>query len=117
MKFNWHEHQKNKTIGELEDFIDKLISRNNSLSIQLKGYDKESGIQMLKDEIKNLRKNSLHTMTNQEFIDAKQFRDNHWKSCKSNIQYILEGTGIGTAISVKCKKCEKVEHITDTSNW
>lgn len=117
MKFNWYEDEKSKVVGNLETFIEKLISRNNSLSKQLKDYDKDSSIQKLNDEIKNLRKSSIHIMSKQETKDADEFRSNHWKSCESNIQYILEGTGIGTAISVKCKKCSAVESITDVTDW
>lgn len=51
-----------------------------------------------------------------------QFRKEHFASCQSggrtsSYEYVLTGTGIGTAITVRCPVCGKEENITDYSNW
>lgn len=81
------------------------------------------------DEVKKANKRadriasmSLHVLSDDEMASAKLFRDKHYKSCQSGkmsttFEYILTGTGIGTAIEIRCPVCGHTENITDYSNW
>lgn len=106
-----------KLLGNLDYYIDNLLKSNQELREQLSNYNKEDEIEKLKRQISEIQKYSVHIMSEKENDDAKVFRDEHYNSCKSNITYTLEGTGIGTAISVKCKGCNTVKNITDVDNW
>jgi cupin superfamily acireductone dioxygenase involved in methionine salvage len=106
-----------KILGDLSTYIEDLIEQRDDLREKLNNYSKEDEIKKLEGKLGFYMTNSIHIMTDKEKSDAKSFITEHYESCKSNIQYILEGTGIGTAISVRCKKCDTVKHITDHDNW
>ena len=106
-----------KILRELSVYIEDLIERKNNLKDKLDNYSKADEIKRLEDKIQFYISNSIHIMSDKESIDAKTFSTEHYESCKSNIQYILEGTGIGTAVSVKCKKCGAVKNVTDFESW
>lgn len=106
-----------KLLSDLNLYINDLISINEKLRKQLKDFNKDDEIQKLKEQLGIFRTNSIHVMSDKENESAKKFSSQHYNSCKSNIQYILEGNGIGTGITVKCKKCLTEENITDIDNW
>ena len=108
-----------KILEELEQYITDLVDSNEKLKEQLNNYNKDEEIQRLKDEVLNLRRNSIHIMTEKEKMAAELFSTEHYYSCKSQlgVDYILTGTGIGTAIKIKCNKCKVEKDITDFENW
>ena len=50
---------------------------------------------------------------------AEWNKDSHYKSCKNGSKYLYEltGTGIGTAITIKCPVCGEEKNITDYDCW
>ena len=117
MNINFNQMNKDKVMRDLSAFIDKLISEKDSLSEIVRNYNKDEHIEKLIEENTKLRIHSLHTLSEKEKEQADVFRKKHWESCKGNTRYILEGTGIGTAVGVQCTKCGVKKDITDTSNW
>ncbi|UGO46207.1 hypothetical protein PQE74_gp124 [Bacillus phage vB_BanS_Chewbecca] len=99
------------------DSITALFEENESLKQKLRDYRKEDEIAKLEAEISQMRLDTLHTLTSKEKVKATNFRKKHYESCKGNTQYILLGTGIGTATTVQCTKCGEKENITDYDGW
>jgi len=61
-------------------------------------------------------------MSKKEQETNERFRRKHFESCQkmnrcSSFEYVLTGTGIGTAISIRCPVCGEEENITDYDNW
>lgn len=104
-------------IGDLNLYVQDLIDRNNRLNDTLIKFNKDEEIQKLKGEVSNLLMNSIHIMSDKEKELSKNFSNKHYSSCKSNSEYIIYGTGIGTIVKTRCKKCGDMEDITDTNNW
>lgn len=117
MNFNFDQMNREKVMKSLEEYIDGLIRDKNLYKEKVETFNKEVEIKKLKEEINEIRKNSLIILSEKESKDRKAFSEEHFKSCKSNVIYILEGTGIGMGISVKCKKCGVEKDITDVDNW
>lgn len=106
-----------KIIEDLNLYIEDLLERKDSLATQLREFKQDEEIQKLTKELSDTRSRSLHTMTEKENEEAKAFSAEHWATCKGNMKYILEGTGIGTAVSIQCKKCQTIKDVTDMDNW
>jgi len=116
-EFRINKIQKDKVIRPLEDYIDKLVSQNTMLRLKLNNFNKEEEIKKLNNELTELRSNSIHCLTIKEKNLVEKFRNEHWESCKGNIRYIIEGTGLGNGVSLQCTKCSKSENITDYDKW
>lgn len=106
-----------KIMDELNLYLKSLTRENDGLRKRLQTFNKEEEIQKLQNELDRMRLYSLHIMSEKEHEDARTFSKYHYETCNSNIQYILEGTGIGTGIVVVCKKCKTEKDITDVSGW
>lgn len=109
--------QREKALAPLNKFIDDLVSQNANLRKILDEYNKDEKIAELKRDNYRLRINCLHTLSEKESEQAKEFSNEHWEKCKGNTRYILEDTGIGTAVCVQCTKCGAKKDITDHENW
>lgn len=109
--------QKEKVFGELNKFVDNLIEKNNYLIKRLEEYDKDEQVAKLLKENQRLRDGSLHNLTEKENEEYKAFKEQHWNSCQGNTRFILEGTGMGTSVTLQCTKCNRTKNITDYSNW
>lgn len=110
--------QAEKTWNDMNAFVQKLIEENASLREKIREYNQEEEMKILQDEISRLKRESLVTLNEKEKQAAKKFSEEHYKSCKNfYMEYIVVGTGIGTAVSVKCKICNEKKDITDMSNW
>ena len=61
----------------------------------------------------------LAQISDNEKKAERAFRDSHYKSCKNGSKYLYEltGTGIGTAITIKCPVCGEEKNITDYDCW
>ncbi|AGI11804.1 hypothetical protein X915_gp159 [Bacillus phage vB_BanS-Tsamsa] len=100
-------------IGSIED----VFEENERLKQQLRDYSKDAEIQKLKEEIYDMRLHSISIMSELEKDRADVFASHHAVSCKSGVQYIVYGTGIGTHTTVKCRKCQEEQDITDYEGW
>ena len=82
-------------------------------------FRKDEEIQKLEAEIEQLRRLSLHVMSEKEREDEQSFRNAHYDKCDNGNDYVYEliGTGIGTVISIKCPVCGEVKDITDIRSW
>lgn len=117
MNLDFNKLEKEKYIKELNMFFDRLINERNSFAGKLKNYNKDEHIAKLIKYNDNLRVNSLHVLSDKEKEEADSFKKEHWERCRGNVQYILRGTGLGTAVAVQCLKCDTRKDITDTDNW
>lgn len=104
-------------LNNLEKYIEGLISSNEKLKERVANFNKDEEIKRLKKEIDDIRVNSLTILNDKERKDTREFSEAHFKSCKSHILYILEGTGIGMGITVKCAKCGVEKDVTDVESW
>ena len=113
------ESEGKNAIRDITEYINSLNDTINDLQLKLAKFNRDDEIQKLNNEIKQLRRNSLKIMTEKETKDAERFIDKHIQSCGGNLvfAYILTGTGIGTAIEIKCGKCREKEDITDIECW
>ena len=79
---------------------------------------KDEVTERLNKELERYRNNSLQVLSDKEISQFREFKHSHYKSCKTNdIWVLLSPTGIGTAITLKCPKCEEKLDITDIDNW
>jgi uncharacterized membrane protein len=116
-KINMRSKGHEGLLNDLNLYIKDLIRERDELKDKLKNFKKDEEIEKFRKEIESLRLNSLHVMSEKERLKARSFSKEHHNSCKSNIQYILEGTGIGTVLTVRCKKCATSKNITDVDCW
>lgn len=101
------------TINSITD----IYEENEKLKQQLRDYRKDAEIQKLQEEIYDMRLHAVTIMSPLEKDRADVFSSHHAVSCKSGIQYIVFGTGIGTNTKVKCRKCQEEQDITDYEGW
>lgn len=105
---NMHDNDQ-KTIAELQK--------------KLAEYDKDKEIQLLKEEIQNIRKNSLIVLGSSEKEKIDAFRKKHYLLHKdkgfhgNSYIYRLTGTGIGECIEITCPFCNESEDVTDITHW
>ncbi len=85
----------------------------------LQNWRKDKELQELREEIRQLHKNTLLIMTDKEKKEQRAFCDKHYESCKNggSYTYHLCGTGIGTSIKIECDKCHEIKDITDVDSW
>ena len=96
---------------------DKEDYRKDYINAKQEVY-KDEVIERLNKELERYRENSLQVLSDKEISQFREFKYNHYKSCKTNdIWVLLSPTGIGTAITLKCPKCEEKLDITDIDNW
>lgn len=106
-----------KILEEIELYIQDLMEYKDDLKDKLEQFNKEDELKKLNEELNHVHQHSLHILSKKEKDEATKFRSEHYQSCNSNIQYILEETGIGATVSVKCKNCNVIKNITDVDNW
>ena len=114
---------------KIEDTLDLLKKQIDLLQKDKEDYKKDyinakqevykdEVIERLNKELERYRENSLQVLSDKEMSQFKEFKHSHYKSCKTNdIWVLLSPTGIGTAITLKCPKCEEKLDITDIDNW
>lgn len=103
----------------LQEEFDYVCKENEDLVKALKDWNKDEEVKKLRDLAEWYRSHSLQTLSDDELLMIKEFRDAHYNSCGngSTYQYELVGTGIGTAIKIRCPKCGEERDITDYSSW
>jgi predicted RNase H-like nuclease (RuvC/YqgF family) len=113
---------KNKNVDEailtIKTHMENQDKKIEKYQKQLEEFNKDSEIQKLKDEIDTMYRENIYVgLSENEKIALDTFKEKHYKTCKGNTIYILEGTGIGTVIKLQCSKCKEMEDITDTDSW
>ena len=79
---------------------------------------KDEVVERLNKELERYRNNSLQVLSDKEMSQFREFKYNHYKSCKtSDVLVFLSPTGIGTIIKLKCPKCKEELDITDIDSW
>lgn len=97
-------------VKEKEDFADSCIEK-------LESFRKDEEIKKLEDEIRNIKNKSIGEFQGEEKERYENFSEKHYKSCKSNVEIRISGTGLGSIIKCCCLKCGEIEDITDTTTW
>lgn len=113
----WGNKDPKKLLADLETYINGINKNREYLRNKISELEAEMGIAQMKEEVAEVRRNSLHVLSKKEEAGAKKFREEHYASCKGNTRYILEGTGLGMAVDVQCTVCKKIEGITDSADW
>lgn len=106
-------------VTKIQEYIDYCDERASKAYKQLHEFRKDKEIVKLENEIENIRNHSLQVLTDKEKERIKEFRNRHYNKCNNGGTYWfqLTGTGIGTAITIKCDMCGEEEDITDTESW
>lgn len=90
---------------------------------KLDEYNKDKEIQSLRQEIENMRKNSLIILGSSEKEKINAFRKKHYllhkdKGFHGNCYiYRLTGNGIGECVEITCPFCNESEDVTDNTRW
>ena len=108
-----------KLLCEVQAEYDRQVNATEYFRKQCQVFRKDQEIQGLETQVAELRRRSLHVMSEAEYNLAENFRNYHYKKCDngSTFQYELSGTGIGTIISIICPVCGERKDITDTESW
>ena len=114
---------------KIEDTLDLLKKQIDLLQKDKEDYKKDyinardevykdEVIERLNKELEYYRENSLQVLSDKEMSQFKEFKDSHYKSCKTNdVLVFLSPTGIGTIIKLKCCECGEEVDITDIDSW
>ena len=114
---------------KIEDTLDLLKKQIDLLQRDKEDYKKDyinakqevykdEVIERLNKELERYRNNSLQVLSDKEMSQFKEFKYSHYKTCgTSDMWILLSPTGIGTAIKLKCSKCEEEVDITDIDSW
>ena len=114
---------------KIEDTLDLLKKQIDLLQKDKEDYKKDyinardevyrdEVVERLNKELERYRNNSLQVLSDKEISQFREFKYNHYKSCKTNdVLVFLSPTGIGTVIKIKCPKCEEEVDITDIDSW
>ena len=96
---------------------DKEDYRKDYINAKQEVY-KDEVVERLNKELERYRNNSLQVLSDKEISQFREFKYNHYKSCKTNdVLVFLSPTGIGTVIKIKCPKCGEEVDITDCDHW
>lgn len=108
-----------KLLGDVQAEYDRQVSVADYFRKKCEEVRKDDEIKKLEEQLSEVRRNSLHIMNKEEYIEDAAFRWAHYKKCRngSTFQYELTGTDIGTAISVICPRCGERKDITSFANW
>lgn len=117
--FGIPEENFEKLLQSIKEEFDYVCKENKELSKMLRDWNKDDEIKKLRDLVEWHRLHSLQTLSDDEFLEIKKFRDAHYNSCgnSSTYQYELTGTGIGTIIKIRCPKCGQETDVTDYASW
>lgn len=110
-------NEHTKLLNKLQSYIDNLIAQNNNLRDKLNQWNRDDRIQELEEEISRMRQYSILILNEKEYDDLRQFRRDHYESCKGSTRETVYHSGIGSGVVVKCSMCNKENDITDASAW
>lgn len=108
-----------KAWQKVHDEYDAVCKERDRYRQLVNEWNKDEEIQKAQQQAEFYRRNSLHELSESEAKRIREFREEHYKSCKNSgtYQFELNGTGIGEAITIKCPCCNEEEDITDYSTW
>lgn len=108
-----------KLLENVQAEYDRQVSLVDYFRDKCMNFRKDEEIAKLEEQCRELRHYSLHVMNDEEYVDAAAFRAAHYMKCRngSTFCYTLSGTGIGTAVSIKCPVCGEEKDITSFDNW
>lgn len=108
-----------EALDKVSEFYSDLEEQNQELQERIKTFNKDKELKDKEERIRWLYKNSLYIMQGKESQNEQDFRERHYQKCHNHghYRYDLEGTGIGTIISITCPICGEIEDITDSESW
>ena len=108
-----------RLLKDVQDEYDFLVEINESLQEKIAKWNKDEEIRRAVEMVEYSRTHSLYQMSDNEKKAERAFRDSHCKSCENGCRYLYEltGTGVGTAITIKCPVCGEEKDITDYDCW
>lgn len=108
-----------KLLEEVQEEYSRQVSAAEYFREKYTGFCKDEEIQKLKGNVDELRRYSLHTLSETEYEENSSFRAEHYVKCKNGnrFQYELIGAGIGTIVYVRCPVCGEQKNITDLNSW
>lgn len=109
-------NEEEQMFKNVKSYISKIKRQRDGLKAELKKYESDEKITELRNEIDDLKSNSLFIFSEDEKKEEIQFKKEHHK-CDGNIYYYFEGTELGVAVGLKCSQCGLVKNITDYSRW
>ncbi|WP_144523006.1 hypothetical protein [Bacillus pumilus] len=109
-------NEEEQMFKNVKSYISKIKRQRDALKAELKKYESDEKITELRNEIDDLKSNSLFIFSEDEKKEEIQFKKEHHK-CDGNIYYYFEGTELGVAVGLKCSQCGLVKNITDYSRW
>lgn len=106
-------------LKELLEYIKDIEAENKELKNEIHNYSKDEEIQKYKDELLNVKLNSLYILSTEEKKIANDFKKEHYEKCGKNgrMRYILTPTEIGTGIDIECSCCGEKKDISDYGRW
>lgn len=109
-------------LSQICDEYKQVCAQRDSLQKRLTEFNADEEIRKANERVDYMRRHSLHIMSDKEMEANNRFVQKHYETCccgKAGItfEYGLTGTGIGTAIYIRCTKCGEQEDITDFNNW
>ena len=106
-------------LEELRNEYDAVCRNRDYYQQRVKEWSKDEEITKEKQRADYYITNSLCVLSDKEMQSKKAFIDKHYASCQNGgrYQYELIGTGIGTAITIRCPICGEEENITDYNCW
>ena len=105
-----------KVLDEIREQYHEMEQRLQNNINTLKEWKKEAEVQAAIERAKMISEHSLMVLSDKELAAKKEFQ-NHHSHANSTFIYTLTGTGIGTAIKIKCPKCGEEKDITDMDSW
>ena len=115
----FHANNFQKHIDAIQDEHKRVLDANSALRQRIDEWSKDEEIQKLNKQVDELRRYSLHMMSENEHTENAVFQAEHYMKCKNGnrFQYELIGTGIGTVLYVRCPICGEQKNITDLNSW
>lgn len=113
----------------IDQYLDGIKQEYESAQAQIRylrhqneTFNAQEEVRKANERADRIQRMSLHVLSDDEMASAKLFRDKHYGLCQrgrmsTTFEYVLTGTGIGTAIEIRCPVCGQAENITDYSNW
>ncbi|MHC9080534.1 hypothetical protein [Bacillus altitudinis] len=108
--------EEERMFDDAKSYINRIKRQRDNLKIELKKYKSDEKIVELKNEIEDVKANSLFIFSEDEKKEEIKFKKDHRK-CDSNIYYYFEETEMGIAVGMKCSQCGLIKDITDYSRW
>lgn len=117
--FGTPEGRFKKALEYIQEEFDYVCEENERLAKSLMEWNRDDEIQKLRNLAEWYRTHSLKILSDDELCVVNEFRKKHYHSCGngSTYQYELTGTGVGTAVKIRCPKCGEEMDATDYTSW